>query len=65
MKGGLDRDLDAVSEWCDLWRMKFNVNKTKTMIVSESRTRHPQSLTITIIGTVLKESEHLHILDHI
>ena len=35
----LIRDLGRVSEWCDLWRMKLNArSKTKTMIVSRSRT---------------------------
>ena len=30
----LSRDLVKVNEWCDLWGMKFNASKTKTMIVS-------------------------------
>ena len=30
-----------VSEWCDFWGMKLNASKTKTMIVSRSRTMHP------------------------
>ena len=38
----LIRDLGKVSEWCDLGGMKLNVSKTKTMIVSRSRTIHPQ-----------------------
>ena len=42
--------------------MKLNANKTKTMIVSRSRTMHPQSPTLTIGGTVLKESDDLVIL---
>ena len=44
----LIRDLGRVSEWCDLWGMKLNVIKTKTMIVSRSRTVHPQSPPLTI-----------------
>ena len=56
------RDLGRVSEWCDLWRMKLNASKTKTMIVSRSRTMHPQSPPLTIGGTVLKESDDLVIL---
>ena len=36
----LSRYLMKVSEWCDLWGMKLNVSKTKTMIVSRSRTMH-------------------------
>ena len=47
-----------VSEWCNLWGMKLNASKTKTMIVSRSRTMHP-SHPLTIGGTVLKESDDL------
>ena len=53
----LNRDLVKVSEWCDLWGMKLNASKTKTMIVSRSRTMHPQSPALTIGGTVLEESD--------
>ena len=42
--------------------MKLNASKTKTMIVSRSRTMHPQSPPLTIGGTVLKESDDLLIL---
>ena len=34
-------DLGRVNEWCDLCGMKLNASKTKTMIVSRSRTMHP------------------------
>ena len=57
----LSRDLMKVSEWCDLWGMKLNASKTKSMMVSRSRTMHPQSPTLTIIGTVLKESDDFFI----
>ena len=39
--------------------MKLNASKTKTMIVSRSRTMHLQSSALTIGGTVLKESDDL------
>ena len=39
----LNRDLIRVNAWCDLWGMKLNASKTKTLIVSRSRTMHPQS----------------------
>ena len=39
----LIRDLGRVNECCDLWGMKLNASKTKSMIVSVSRTMHPQS----------------------
>ena len=55
----LIRDLGRVSEWCDLWWMKLNASKTKTMIVSRSRTMHPRAPPLTIGGTVLKESDDL------
>ena len=44
----LIRDLGRVSEWCDLWGMKLNASKTKTMILSRSRTMHPQLPPLTI-----------------
>ena len=58
----LIRDLCRVSEWCDLWGIKLNASKTKTMIVSRSDTMHPQSSPWTIGGTELKESDDLVIL---
>ena len=58
----LIRNLGRVSEWRDLWGMKLNVSKTKTMIVSSSCTMHPQSHPLTIGRTVLKESNDLVIL---
>ena len=42
--------------------MKLNSSKTKTLIVSRSRTMHPQLPPLTIGGTVLKESDDLVIL---
>ena len=42
--------------------MKLNVSKTKTMIVSRSRTTRPQSPPLTIGGTGLKESDNLVII---
>ena len=40
----------------------MNASKTKTMIVSRSRTLHPQSPPLTIGRTALKESDDLVIL---
>ena len=58
----MNRDLNRVSVWCNLWGMKLNASKTKTMIVSRSRTFHPQLTPLTLDGTVLKESADLVIL---
>ena len=46
----------------NLCGMKPNVSKTKTMIVSRSRTVHLQLTSLTLNGTVLKESADLVIL---
>ena len=51
-----------MNAWAHLLGMKLNVSKTKTMIVSRSRTMHPQPPPLTIDGTVLKESDDLDIL---
>ena len=48
--------------WCNLWGMKLNASKTKTMIVSRSRRVLPQLTPLTLGGTVLKESADLFIL---
>ena len=55
-------ELGRVSEWCDLWGIKLNASKTKTMIVSRSLTMHLQSPSLTIGGTVLNGSDDLVIL---
>ena len=56
------RDLGRFTEWYDLWGIKLNARKAKNMIVSWSRTMHPQSPPLIIGGTVLKESDDLVIL---
>ena len=58
----LIRDLGRVREWCDLWGMKLNTSKAKTMLVSWSRKMHRQSPPLTIGGIVLKESDDIVIL---
>ena len=53
------------SEWCDLWGMRLNASKTKTTIVSRSRTMQPLPPPI-YSGqncSVPKESVDLDILD--
>ena len=62
MRISMNRDLVRVNAWCDLWGMKLNASKTKTLIVSRSCTMHPQSPPLSIDGTVPKESDDLDIL---
>ena len=56
-----NRDLNRVSVCCNLWGMKLNGSKTKTMIVSRSRTVHHQLTPVTLDGTMLKESAACYI----
>ena len=51
----MNRDLNRVGVWCDLWGMKLNASKTRTTIVCRSRTITPQLIPLTLYGTVLKE----------
>ena len=58
----MNRDLNRVSVWCNLWGMKLNASKTRTVIVSRSCSVHYQLTPLTLNGTVLKESADLVIL---
>ena len=44
----LNRYLNRVGEWCELWGMRLKASKTKTMIVSWSLTSHDASPVATI-----------------
>ena len=55
----MNRDLNRVRVWCNLRGMKLNTSKTKTMIVSRSRTVYPLLTPSTLDGTVLKECADL------
>ncbi len=58
----LNRDLQRISDWCVMWGMKLNANKTKTMIVSRSRTLLPGFPNLVLSGVNLVESSDLLIL---
>ena len=58
----MNRDLNRVSVCCNLWGIKLNASKTKTMIVSRPHTVHPLLIPLTLDGTVLKEPADLVIL---
>ena len=45
--------------WCNLWGMKLNASKTKSVIVSRSGKVRPLLTPLTPDGTVLKESADL------
>ena len=58
----LERDLGRVEDWCSMWGMKFNAGKTKTMVVSRSRSLNPPSPALSVDGTVLEDLSFLEIL---
>ena len=49
----LNRDLAKIYDWCSLWGMKLNANKTQSMIVSRSRTVYPNHRDLFINNVVL------------
>ena len=53
----LKHNLINISERCHLWGIKLNVSETKTMIVFQPCTMHPQSPPVTSGRTVLKETD--------
>ena len=55
-------NLSGLVSGVTFWGMKSNASKSTTMIVSRSRIMHPQSPTLPIGGTVLKESDDLVVL---
>ena len=58
----LNRDLTRINDWCKLWGMKLNPNKTQSMIISRSRTPNPQHPELSIDGTVLATCNSFKIL---
>ena len=58
----INRDLERIHSWCASYGMKLNAGKTKTMLVSRSRTPDPPHPPLVIEGVPLKESESLVVL---
>ena len=58
----LNRDLARISEWCRLWGMKMNPNKTQSMIVSRSRILQPEHPDLLLDNVALTKSDSFKIL---
>ena len=58
----INRDLETIHNWCDRWGMKLNPSKTKTLLVSRSRTEEPPHPLLRIGNSELAESDFLTIL---
>ena len=62
ISNSLNGNLAKISEWCGLWGMKMNPNKTQSMIVSRSRTLEPQHPDLFIDNVPLTTSDAFKIL---
>ena len=57
----LNRDLAKICEYCRLWGMKRNPNKTQCMVISRSRTLQPQHPDLFIDNVPLTTSDSIKI----
>lgn len=58
----LNRDLERISSWCQLWGMKLNAKKTHSIIISRSRTINPPHPLLFIAGEEIKDVDSLRLL---
>ena len=59
----LNQDLAAINSWCLQSHMRLNPKKTKSIVVSRSRTRAPGYGDLTLGGAELEELKSLCILE--
>ena len=57
-----NRDLSKISTWCNSWGMRLHPNKTRSMIVSRSRTVFPPHPDLVVGSTSLNSCEFFKIL---
>ncbi|KAI3381869.1 hypothetical protein SNEBB_010891 [Seison nebaliae] len=55
----LNRDLELINEWCEVWDMGINCTKTQSITFSRSRTKMPLHPPLSISGAALDESSSL------
>ena len=58
----INRDLARIQEWCNHWCMILNLNKTKAVVVSRSRTVTPPYGDLVISGVSIRATPNLNIL---
>ena len=58
----LNKDLAVINSWCLKWHMRLNIKKTKSVVVSRSRTIAPGYGDLSFDGTELEELKSLRIL---
>ena len=58
----LRRDLDKLARWCATWRIKLNLEKTKVVIFSKSRSSIRAELALSLYGDFLSYYPHIKFL---
>ena len=58
----LNRVLAMIQEWCNLWCMILNPNKTKALVIIRSRTVSPPHGDLVLSGVSIQASSNLNIL---
>ena len=58
----LQRDLDKLARWCAKWRIKLNLEKTKVIIFSKSRSAIKAERALSLYGDLLSYYPHIKFL---
>lgn len=58
----MSSDLARISEWCSQWDMKLNPAKTKSLIISRSRTLVPEHPPLLVDGVQIQNEDELLVL---
>ena len=58
----LCRDISRIKSWCDRWGMKLNPSKSRSLIVSRSRTPQPQHPVLNVDNDVIPNFSTLKLL---
>jgi hypothetical protein len=62
VEASLLRDLHAIEQWCSNWGMLLNPKKTKSLIISRSRTVVPPHASLSFDGVPIEDRSVLRIL---
>ena len=62
ISASLDRDLVRIANWCRSWGMKVNPSKTKSMVISRSRTIAPAFPNLELEGVLIDNVFELRVL---
>ena len=58
----LNRDIQRIQAWCDMWGMRLNPSKSKNLVVGRSRTLDPPHPDLIINGNTIVNSSTIKLL---